>query len=235
MSIISRISREELEENAGGEGKSAFVAVNGDVYDLSASPAWKNGEHMGEHHAGCDLTEALERAPHGVEMLARYRKVGELEAAAEAGSENGHSIPWWASIVIFMRAHPMFVHFPQSLFFLAPISLTIFYVVKSPDFERTAFFMMVAGLLTAIPATASGFVHWWYKYAGNSRFVFKIKILLSLLLILLAAVTVGVHIGKGKLSSDDVSMVMLILYWAHLFIVVALGKAGGSIVFGKRK
>jgi len=232
---MSIISREELEENAGGEGKSAFVAVNGDVYDLSASPAWKSGEHMGEHHAGCDLTEALERAPHGIEMLERYRKVGELEPSDETNPENAPGIPWWASIPISMRSHPMSVHFPQALFVLSPIFLTLFYAMKFPDFERTAFFLMVTGFLTAIPATVSGLIHWRYKYAGNSRVVFKIKIILSLLLILLAAVTVGVHIGKGKLSCDDVSMDMLILYWVHCFIVIALGKAGGNIVFGKRK
>ena len=230
-----KISREELEANNGKEGKPAFVAVKGDVYDLGASPLWKDGEHMAEHYAGCDLTEALERAPHGIEMLERYRKAGELEPPDETNPENAPVMPWWASIIISMRSHPMSVHFPQALFVLAPVFLTLFYVMKFNDFERTAFFMMVTGFLTAIPATVSGLVHWRYKYAGNSRFVFKIKIILSLLLILLAAVTVGVHIGKEKLSYDDISMGMLILYWVHCFIAAALGKAGGNIVFGKGK
>ena len=231
---MSIISREELKKNAGAEGESAFVAVNGVVYDLSASLLWKGGEHMGEHHAGCDLTEALERAPHGIEMLERHQKAGELEPAT-ADSENESSIPWWASIIISIRAHPMSVHFPQALFVLAPIFLTIFYVAKSPDFERTAFFMMVTGLLTAIAATVSGLIHWAYKYKYNSRIVFKIKIILSLLLILLAAVTVGVHFGKGRIPPGELSAGMLILYWVHLFMAVALGKAGGNIVFGKGK
>jgi predicted heme/steroid binding protein/uncharacterized membrane protein len=231
---MSAISREELEKNDGRGGNPAFVAVNGEVYDLGASPLWKDGEHMGEHHAGGDLTEALERAPHGIEMLERYQKAGELEPTAETDPESRTKIPWWASIMISMRSHPMLVHFPQALFVLAPIFLAIFYIVKSPDFERTAFFMMVAGFLTAIPATVSGFVHWRYKFTGQSRLAFKFKIILSPLLILLSAVTVGVHIGKGRLSPDELGVEMLLLYWVHFFVAVLLGKAGGNIVFGRK-
>ena len=190
---------------------------------------------MGEHYAGCDLTEALGRAPHGIEKLEPYQKVGELEPAAETGRDTAPTLPWWASISISTRAHPMFVHFPQALFVLAPVFLTLFYAMKFSDFERTAFFLMTAGFLTAIPATISGFIHWRYKFKGESRFAFKLKVVLSPLLVLLAAVTVGIHIGKGRLSLDEVSMWMLILYWVHVFIAVALGKAGGNIVFGGKK
>ena len=232
---MSIINREELEENDGRNGKPAFVAVNGEVYDLGESPLWKNGEHAGEHYAGSDLTEALLRAPHGIENLERYRKVGELDPATETSLENAQAIPRWSSLMISMHAHPMLIHFPQALFVLAPVFLTLFYAVKFPDFERTAFFLMIAGFLTSIPATASGFIHWRYKYGGKSRPAFKFKVVLSPLLILTAAVTVGVHIGKGRLSPEDISMGLLLLYWVHFLIAAALGKAGGNIVFGRRK
>ena len=229
------ISREELEQNDGREGKPAFVAVNGEVYDLSASQLWKDGSHMGAHYAGCDLTEALTRAPHGIEAVEKYQKVGEVEVA---NHENAPAIPWWATTILSLRSHQMLIHFPQALFVLAPIFLTIFYAVKSmdfvSDFERTAFFLMITGFLSAIPAAITGVVHWRYKFGGTSRLAFKIKFLLSPILILLAAVTVGVHIGKGRLSSDEVSMGLLILYWIHFFIVIALGKAGGNIAFGRK-
>ena len=231
---MSIISREELKKNDGKDGKPAFVAINGEVYDLAASPLWKDGEHMGEHYAGGDLTEALRRAPHGTEKLEPYQKVGEFEQAAETEPKTAAKIPWWASITISTRAHPMFVHFPQALFVLAPVFLTLFYTVKFPDFERTAFFLMITGFLTAIPATISGFIHRRYKFSGESRPAFKLKTVLSPLLVLLAAVTVGIHIGKGKLSPDEVRMEMLILYWVHVFIAAVLGKAGGNIVFGRK-
>ena len=232
---MSTISLEELVKNDGRGENPAFVAVNDEVYDLSASPFWKYGEHMAEHYAGCDLTEALKRAPHGIEMLERYQKIGKLESAAEASKKNAPSIPWWASTVISMRLHPMFIHFPQAFLISAPIFLTLFYAVKYPDFERTAFFLMVAGFFMAIPAAITGFIHWRFKFTGESRPAFKLKIALSALLILLAAITVGVHIGKGKISHEELSAGMLILYWVQLFIAIALGKAGGSIVFGRKR
>jgi predicted heme/steroid binding protein/uncharacterized membrane protein len=232
---MSTISREELQKNDGKEGNPAFVAVNGEVYDFSASPVWKDGEHMGEHHAGCDLTEYLERAPHGMEAIERYRKIGELDPAEETNPENEPSNSWWASIMISMRSHSILVHFPVALFVLAPIFLTVFYVVKSSDFERTAFFMMVTGSLTAILAAIGGLIHWRYKFNGQSRLVFKLKMILSPALILLSAVTAGVHIGKGRISPDELSMGMLILYWTHLLFVTALEAAGGKIVFGNKK
>jgi predicted heme/steroid binding protein/uncharacterized membrane protein len=231
---MSAISHEELEKNDGREGRPAFIAVNGAVYDISDSPQWKDGGHMEQHCAGCDLTEALGDAPHGIEAIERYPKVGELEPTEEPNRENAPTTPWWASIMISMRLHPVFVHFPQAFFVSAPIFLTLFYAVKYPDFERTAFFLMVAGFLTAIPATITGFVHWQFKFIDKSRMVFKIKIVLSLLVVLLSAATVGFHVGKGRLSTDDLSMGMLILYWIHFFIVVTLGKAGGNIVFGRK-
>ena len=232
---MSVISMQELVKNDGRGENPAHVAVNGAVYDITESQFWKYGEHMGEHYAGCDLTEALKRAPHGIEMLERYQRVGELEPEAADISKNDQPIPRWASIMLSLRSHPMFVHFPQAFFISAPIFLTLFYAVKYQDFERTAFFLIVAGFLTAIPAAISGFVHWRYKFICQTEMAFKLKIILSPLLIVLAAVTVGLHIGKGKISPDDLGTGLLILYWIHLFIAIALGKAGGNIVFGRKQ
>jgi predicted heme/steroid binding protein/uncharacterized membrane protein len=232
------------------------VAVNGKVYDVSASKLWKNGAHMGQHYAGGDLTAALGRAPHSVEMLERYQVVGELEAenapqpdGALAATDSAtstaptspaaeHTVPWWANLLVSMKSHPITVHFPQALFVFAPIFLTLAYALEFKDFERTAFFLMVAAFLTSIPATVTGFVHWWFKYGSQSRLVFKLKIVLSLLLVILAAVTAGVHYGKGGLTGlpvDEPSSGLLILYWVQFLIAMVLGKAGGNIVFGKSK
>lgn len=66
-----------LSFNGNGE-KPTYIAVGGDVYDLSASPAWKEGRHMGQHFAGRDLTDDLTAAPHGPEVLEKFKRVGEL-------------------------------------------------------------------------------------------------------------------------------------------------------------
>jgi predicted heme/steroid binding protein len=68
----------ELEENNGKNGKPAYVVYQGKVYDLSKSSLWSGGEHMGMHQAGKDITEELELAPHGEEILKRVKIIGVL-------------------------------------------------------------------------------------------------------------------------------------------------------------
>ena len=59
-------------------GKPTYVAVGGDVYDLSPSSSWQDGRHMGQHFAGRDLTDDLSAAPHGPEVLEKFNIVGQL-------------------------------------------------------------------------------------------------------------------------------------------------------------
>jgi len=70
-------TREELKNYDGSNGV-AYIAFRGKVYDVSRSFHWKRGIHQVIHRAGCDLTGALESAPHGTDMLDRFPIVGEL-------------------------------------------------------------------------------------------------------------------------------------------------------------
>jgi predicted heme/steroid binding protein len=74
-----KFTSEELAEHNGKNGKPAYIAYQGKVYDVSQSDFWLDGEHMGLHEAGKDLTEELELAPHREEMLKRVKLVGTLE------------------------------------------------------------------------------------------------------------------------------------------------------------
>jgi len=67
----------------GQEGREAVVAVDGTLYNVSASRLWRAGVHVGRHHAGQDLTTALEGAPHGKEVLERMPMVGEMQATSD--------------------------------------------------------------------------------------------------------------------------------------------------------
>jgi len=53
----------------GGEGRPAFIAYHGKVFDVSNLEHWKSGVHF-RHPAGTELSSALGRAPHGPEKLA---------------------------------------------------------------------------------------------------------------------------------------------------------------------
>jgi predicted heme/steroid binding protein len=74
-----KFTSEELEEYNGKNGKPAYIAYQGKVYDISQSDLWRDGEHMGLHQAGKDLTEELELAPHREEVLERAKLLGTIE------------------------------------------------------------------------------------------------------------------------------------------------------------
>ncbi len=78
VSETRKVTKQELEENNGKNGKPAYFAYQGKVYDVSQSGLWTDGDHLGMHDAGKDLTGELEAAPHREENLARVKYVGEL-------------------------------------------------------------------------------------------------------------------------------------------------------------
>lgn len=69
------VSAEELTAADGADGASAWIAVDGVVYDLSASKYWVGGEHHG-HIAGRDLTQQFLESGHGVGILQNLTVVG---------------------------------------------------------------------------------------------------------------------------------------------------------------
>jgi predicted heme/steroid binding protein len=71
-------TNKELEEYNGKNGKPAYIAYQGKVYDVSQSDLWRGGEHMGLHETGKDLTDELELAPHREEVLDRAKLIGKL-------------------------------------------------------------------------------------------------------------------------------------------------------------
>jgi predicted heme/steroid binding protein len=79
LAELRKFTSKELEEYNGKNGKPAYIAYQGKVYDISDSDLWRDGEHMGMHQTGKDLTEELELAPHGEEVLEKVKLVGMLE------------------------------------------------------------------------------------------------------------------------------------------------------------
>ncbi|MHC1786554.1 MAG: cytochrome b5 domain-containing protein [Christensenellales bacterium] len=76
------LTLEELAAFNGKNGARAYVAVDGVLYDVTDSAAWKNGDHNG-FEAGLDLTEAIKtKSPHGIAKLANVVEIGKLKAAA---------------------------------------------------------------------------------------------------------------------------------------------------------
>ncbi len=76
------VSPEELASCDGKEGRPAYFAFEGKVYDATMSRLWQHGVHMGRHNAGTDLTDALKLAPHGQDKVSAMREVGGLIAVS---------------------------------------------------------------------------------------------------------------------------------------------------------
>jgi predicted heme/steroid binding protein len=63
----------------GKEGRAAYLAFKGKVYDVSGSIMWEGGEHEDEHSAGVDMTDDMDFAPHSEDVLDAFPVVGVLE------------------------------------------------------------------------------------------------------------------------------------------------------------
>jgi predicted heme/steroid binding protein len=72
------VSLEELKKNDGQNGRKAYVALHGKVYDVSDSPMWTDGDHLAEHMAGADLSDEIADAPHDESVFENVRYVGTL-------------------------------------------------------------------------------------------------------------------------------------------------------------
>lgn len=77
-------TKEEVAQYNGKDGNPAYVIYKGKVYDVSASFLWKDGTHQVLHSAGVDLTDALDQAPHGEDLLEKFSVVGIISSAGRS-------------------------------------------------------------------------------------------------------------------------------------------------------
>ena len=75
---LREFTLEELSQYDGRDGRDAYVAVDGYVYDVTNSSFWINGMHQGQVSAGQDLTDEIDDSPHGRSTLARVPRIGIL-------------------------------------------------------------------------------------------------------------------------------------------------------------
>ncbi len=80
------LSLDSLTRFDGKDGRPAYFAYRGEIFDATGSPLWKNGTHMGRHQAGCDLTNVLSQAPHEEDKVLALPKIGMLQATTESSA-----------------------------------------------------------------------------------------------------------------------------------------------------
>jgi predicted heme/steroid binding protein/uncharacterized membrane protein len=90
MSASGDCTPDALCQFDGKEGRPAYIAYKGVIYDVTQSRLWKNGAHMVKHVAGQDLTEVLKLAPHGEDKVLAMPTIGKLLPVEEKPSLPSH-------------------------------------------------------------------------------------------------------------------------------------------------
>ena len=76
---LEEFTLEELSQYDGQEGRDAYVAVDGYVYDMTDSSYWIEGSHQNQVQAGQDLTDEIDSdSPHGRSALFEVPRIGIL-------------------------------------------------------------------------------------------------------------------------------------------------------------
>lgn len=233
---MERMEKEELDKHDGIEGKKAYVAFEGKIYDVTASKLWRNGKHFKTHLAGRDLTSAMKAAPHGAEVFERFQSVAEVAQEPERPkSKTAMKTPSRiVELVLGQHPHPITVHFPIALCIAASAFTFLSLVTPLPHMSEASFYNIILAALATPVSIVTGVLSWYYNYSGIWTHIYRMKTYLSIILVfLLATAFFTLFIGlEGVLAGDGV------WYWAYTLAVLALaptvvglGYYGGKITF----
>jgi predicted heme/steroid binding protein/uncharacterized membrane protein len=234
------LETKDLSPNNGEGGNPVWVACDGKVFDLSASPLWAGGSHMGNHTAGSDLTGEIDAAPHGREMLERYPQIGFLKGQEIIQKQKAPRVPWSLLTrfpMLRRHPHPMTVHFPIVFMFSATILTLLYLVLGVTGFEVAAFYCLGAGIIFIPAAMTTGYITWWLNYAAQPIRPVKIKMYLSAILL---CVDVTAFIWRAAVPGilhpfTWASGVYLVLVLCLLPLVIIIGWFGATLTFPLKK
>lgn len=73
---MKKFTKETLSNYDGQNGRPAYIAVNGSVYDVTNNSHWTNGQHH-NIKAGQDISYSLlNSSPNGEKVLVHINKIG---------------------------------------------------------------------------------------------------------------------------------------------------------------
>jgi len=229
-----------LADHNGQEGNPSYVAVDGQVYDVSKSPMWKNGAHMARHQAGHDLTAELSAAPHGQEVLARdhIEQVGTLVA-----SDPDEHLPGWIRLILRLaplarrHPHPISIHFPTA-FCIAAMLFTVIDLIHpnwlNVDFKIMTTAMFVLAVIFTPPAIATGLFTWWVNYAFKMTHFIACKLIFAATFVVAELACIAIKLSGFAEHPIAGWMYTGLIFWLAINVMI-LGYYGGQIVFPTKK
>jgi predicted heme/steroid binding protein/uncharacterized membrane protein len=233
---LEEFTRDELITYNGNDGRPAYIAHEGKVYDVSASKLWKTGSHMKRHQSGQDLSEDINGAPHDTSVLGRFPQIGILKPEKDPMDENVPEI----LLSLFQRIpmlrrhpHPMTVHFPIAFMMLVPVLNLLSLAQGKASLETSAFHVLIAGLVMTPVAMLTGPYNWWMNYGGRwTRNIF-IKFCGSLVLIVLILTLVIWRLVQPEIMVEPggARILYLLLNLSLPPVVTVLGWIGAKMTF----
>jgi len=229
--------RESLSKHNGKEGREAFVAVDGKVYDVTGNRLWKKGAHMNRHQAGMDLTEAIAVSPHGRDVLTKIQEKGTL---IKEKADKPPFLPEW--LVQFMEAypffkrhpHPLVVHFPMAVFIFAPLFLAWYYLISPAQGLLDAiFYLYVLGTMSLPVAIATGLLAWLVNYSGKPNPLIVRKTIFSFVLFIADLIVMSALVIEPAILQNPAGAEWMIpaLIFLSLPLASIIGEHGGKLVF----
>ena len=230
---------EDLAAFNGQDGKPAYIAYQGKVFDVSGSKLWKGGLHMKRHHAGKDLSAELPAAPHKEDVFERYPQVGIVRQTTEPE----RPMPAFLSFLIerfpFLERHPhpMTVHFPI-VFLLSVAFFNVLYLMTdNRSFEQTALHCLIGGILFMPVAVLTGLFTWWLNYLARPMKLVKMKIILSCVVLLSSIVVLFWRISDPVvLDTEGMGRVLYVaITIAFVPLMSLIGWLGAGLTFPVEK
>ncbi len=221
------MTKEQLKEFNGKDGKPAYIAYKGKVYDISSSDFWTGGSHMGRFNAGEDHTDTISISPHGEANIFRFKEVDVLEDDNSAENNNSDNtstiipdakemlsdvdkkmadrIKWYKK----NHPHPKLIHFPIGMFgyaFFAQLIAVVYYLISgynsiSSFLTATGVVVTAFSIIFTIPAIASGALSFYINYNGFANTILKKKMIGSAVILITAVISV--FFGKYELTGGE--------------------------------
>lgn len=230
---MKEVTPEELEKGTGTEDNPALVAVDGKVYDVTDSKLWRKGVHLKTHKAGKDLSQAIQAAPHGMEVFEKFEPVGVI---AEEAAEEDIGIPKPPVLIEKLLAehpHPISVHFPIALSIVGSFFMFLYLIFRNENHELFSLYCIGLATLAAPVSIVTGTLSWWYNYNSVWTHIYRTKVFLSVVLVFLQGAALMVRLGM--VDAPDLQSPV---YWLYVLLALAmaptvmgLGYFGGKITF----
>jgi len=225
------LKSDELKKYDGKDGRPAYIAYKGNIYDVTNSKLWKNGSHVNRHFAGEDLSHQMAVAPHADDVMSRYKIVDTLEI--EKKPVEIDKMDKRRDFYRKFHPHPVLIHFPMGLFFFTCIMQILFLIFNFKPYENAAYYSLFIGVVFSYPATASGIYSWWINYQSLLTRTFKIKLYMSILLLIIttASLLLRILVPDISFTAGTGFYVYNALLLLSFPIVTIVGYFGGKITW----